>query len=230
MTLQKRKNSASNNQTWTLQQNQAKPTLCNPTNYLSTNPPNCLRDIIQGLISKVHLRGLRARQVNTTRERLDALWRSSFQETPTKKTAWFNDFDPLEDVAFFDQLKVEVCISCLREFDGELFESGLKPRKRVHFRTAAEFFHETQRSVLVSEVSLWQNRMSPGVSSMQVAVASLLQLYFSPPSNFEWGKNGSIVEAPSHLTLLDVVFMSPRTQLIGLFRFTGCPVRSCLVH
>ena len=87
MTLQKRKNSASNNQTWTLQQNQAKPTLCNPTNYLSTNPPNCLRDIIQGLISKVHLRGLRARQVNTTRERLDALWRSSFQETPTKKTA-----------------------------------------------------------------------------------------------------------------------------------------------
>ena len=55
---------------------------------------------------------------------------------------------------FFDQLKVEVCISCLREFDGELFESGLKPRKRVHFRTAAEFFHETQRSILVSEVSL----------------------------------------------------------------------------
>lgn len=85
MTLQKRKNCASNNQTWTLQQHQAKPTLCNPTNYLSANPPNCLRHIIQGLISKVHLRGLRARQVDTTRERLDALWRSSFQATPTKK-------------------------------------------------------------------------------------------------------------------------------------------------
>lgn len=102
---------------------------------------------------------------------------------------------------------LEVFISCLREFDGELFESGLKPRKRgfLNFRTgslrkhassktleAAEFFHETQRSVRVSKVSLWQNRMSPGVSSMHVAVDSILQLYFSTPSNFEWVKMGRL--------------------------------------
>ena len=80
-----------------------------------------------------------------------------------------------------------------------LRESGLE---------AAECLGEMQRSVHVSEVPPQQNRMSPdtptnpGGSSMHVAVDSLLQLYFSPPSACGWGKNRLIVEAPTHLTLM----------------------------